>query len=125
MSIETETESALKGILETAVQTKDFVLEQAPDVIHQLLMYTVAESILTIAAFLLVSFISYKAVFKWSCQELEYDGSWRIGKATCAAAGGLASFIFFILFLEALSVLTKVLIAPKLFILEYAARLVS
>jgi len=124
MSIETETENALKAILETAVQTKDFVLEQAPDVIHQLLMYTVAQSILTMVLFLLVSFISYKAVFKWSCQELACD-EWKAGKLSCFVVGGVCSAFFFMKSVLSILILTKVLIAPKLFILEYAAKLVG
>ena len=59
-----ETENALKEILEATVQAKDFVLEQAPDVIHQLLLFTAVESIVTIAIGVFVAFISYKATFK-------------------------------------------------------------
>ena len=119
-----ETENALKEILEATVQAKDFVLEQAPDVIHQLLLFTAVESIVTIAIGVFVAFISYKATFKWSNQELEYGG-WRIEKTCCSVIGSILSLVFFIFSFSSLLALTKVLIAPKLFILEYASKLVN
>lgn len=120
-----ETENALRDILETAVQTKDFVLEQAPDVIHQLLLFTTAESVFMVLLSLVPIFISYKASFKWTDQTRDSTGDFRDEKMGSIILGSIVSIPSCVVIAVNIITLLKVLIAPKLFILEYAAELVS
>lgn len=115
---------ALKGIIDTATQIKQFSLEQIPDILNQLLMYKLAEAISGIVLGLIIIILSYFAFSKWSNQRMEY-GMWADSKTASAIIGGAASIIAFIVVIVSISDILKITIAPKLYLIEYAVHLIK
>lgn len=121
--MEEKLQTALAEIINLTLQGKDFIIEQAPDVITQLLAWkftvSLAGFIIGWVLLLLVG-LSIKPLIK-SCRSGGF-----LYKADCEPAvcfliapiilGGI--LIFDIIWLQ-------ILIAPKIYLLEYAARLVT
>ena len=116
---------ALTSVFESVVTSKEFVLEQAPEVIHQLLLYTAISKSVLVVLGLFCIFISYKAVFVWSNQEPTSCGQWSGNKCIAVMLGGFTSVLSSVMVITQGMVLLKALIAPKLYLLEYASRLVN
>ncbi len=117
------TEEALNQILVAIVEAKDFVIEQAPPVVSELLKYEMVESLLAIALSFLLIGILFLSTFKWCDQERDEWDDWKKQK-------GVVFFLFitsaiiltFVVILSFCKIL-KILIAPKVFIIEYVAAL--
>lgn len=111
---------ALAKVLNAAQATGDFVLEQAPQVIKQLLVYNAVEKGVVIAALIAVICGCLYGVKKCIGWLKDTDGASLVGVVilSIAALGcswGVVS--------NALD-LIKILVAPKVWLLEYAASLV-
>ena len=117
---------ALRGVMETVRETKDFVLEQAPEIVQQLVTYHYIYSLCCVLAGVLfillsVSLIGY-GVFngikcRWDDKKCEkYLPFIIIG--CIASVPGIATFFV------NLPYFLKVSLAPKVFILEYFARMI-
>jgi hypothetical protein len=120
-----ELQSALAKIIETTIQAKDFCLEQAPDLINQLLAWKFAISLIWFVVGLVI-FSFTPILFKmakdgWS----DIDAEWAEFKCICGSTG-----TFFIpvaglcLVLNNLAWL-QIWIAPKVYLLEYASALIN
>jgi hypothetical protein len=98
----------------------DFAVEQIPDVIHQLLMWKFAHSLLYFFVFLILTGLLIYATYKIIIIEnnSKYDGAQIF--ALFSGAGSIGCFF------GVLGNLTwlKIWIAPKVYLLEYAAELV-
>lgn len=131
---------ALTEVLDTAIQVKDFAVEQAPDVIKQLLAWHFTMSIIGFATafvFLAIAFgfalyFNVKRPFPDSRSTEEEDKrgtnprdiEWNNrGAAIIASLIGL--FIAGISLVETEWIWLKILVAPKLYLIEYAASLVK
>jgi hypothetical protein len=108
---------ALAEIIEIAVAGKDFVLDQAPDVINQLLAWNFTLSLIWFLFGVGLIFPTVK-LFKWSITECtNTDG---ISLVPSIIVVGINSVIILANFTW-----LKILIAPKVYLLEYASRLIQ
>ena len=92
----------------------NFLSDQIPDVIHQLLMWKMAESIFLVVCSILVIFLWGYGLKKAS----EYDAydSWGV---PVAAIGGCASIGAMIIFFTYSLKVLEIWIAPKIYLIEY------
>ncbi len=120
-------QKAIEGLLNTVNQAGDFVIEQAPEVIQQWILYTIVSN--TVASIIAVSLLilGYLFTFKWVDQRPDTgynEGSWReskCGAATVSVGVGIGSCI---VLYYSISTLLLVTLAPKVFILQEASYLV-
>lgn len=115
---------ALNGIIETAAQIKQFSLEQIPDILNQLLMYKLAEAIAVIVVSIILIILSYVWFAKLAGQGKEY-GMYKDSKIIAAIIGGGISVFSLGYIIFAIFDILKITIAPKLYLIEYAARLIK
>lgn len=109
----------LTSALEAAQNGADFLVGQAPEVITQLLWWEGVSSFLLCGVFLYLTGLFGRISYNGFRDRYEDDAN----TAACVFGTG-ASIIFGIVTLCNLAWL-KILIAPKIFLIEYAARLVS
>lgn len=115
---------ALKGIIETASQIKQFSLEQIPDVLNQLLIFKFAEAIVVIVfctIFITLSYIWFTILVS---QEKEY-GMWSDSKVIASIVGGFVSALSIVCIMLSIIDILKITLAPKLYLIEYAAHLIK
>lgn len=126
-----QAERLLKLITDSLEQGKDFVLEQAPDVVQQLIMlkrieysvYAVLAGLLLAAAvtFILWSIPHVKKEYEnFACSE--WLPVWALSSML---SGGLVLLATISLVDGVLPVLLKVWLAPKVFLLEYLASIIK
>lgn len=119
--------TAINGLIEGATATKDFVVEQAPDVIRQFLTWKFAEAAVW-AAFgaIIMGLVIFGNTVVWkitSTEDWEREAfGWRfftfgislvafVPSVLCTIKNGL--------------IMLKISVAPKVFLLEYAASLIK
>ena len=105
---------ALTNLLQSAVAGKDFVVEQAPDVVQQLLTYTFVYEFALMLVGIGIIVMSYTFANKYAKKS---DGMSYLAGLIAGGAGSTLT-------LANLGWI-KVWLAPKLFVLEYAASLVK
>jgi len=105
----------LLGMIDDLAKTKDFVIDQAPDVIQQLLVYKFYISIVCLILGLMFGVVVIYSVFKFIGAEPE-DGKVIFGSAIGFLVGSFAGCGFI---LEG-TAWFKIWLAPKLYLLEYA-----
>lgn len=125
MQVPSELETALTQVIQLVVDAKDFAISEAPDVIQQLLTYTAVVSVVWIVVVLIPVFFIYMLAFKWMPQELDMHGGVNEDKIGAMIVLGLVGFLASIIIVFRVLTLIKVLIAPKVFLLQYAADLVK
>ncbi len=112
-----QTEQVLATLLERAVQGIEeavaFSQAQIPDVVEQLLVWEMVHSAILMCIGIVILVFSSAAFFRSS----EYDGGMKIASISLMALG-------FFMAISSLDWL-QILIAPKLYLLEYAAKLVG
>ena len=113
--------SVVKDTADSAKDVKDFVLSQAPDVVQQLLRWELMYSLINFTIILiLIAFCIY--LCRWVNLNMEKNSDY-MAKKTLLNGG------FFILIIFMLSILSEnlnwlqILIAPKVYLIEYAAAL--
>lgn len=116
MSTEQLKEEALRKVLDTAQATGDFVMEQAPEVISQLMLYH------TITDCLWIVLLLGPAGWLWRRIYLMFKEG---GMEPEIMMVGFAALGVSLVGLFALCDLIKLLVAPKVWLLEYAASLVK
>jgi hypothetical protein len=114
---------ALDGIIQTVAQTQEFVVEQAPEVIQQLLTWHLVENLIwgVLSIFtLVIILICWGAIIKFWDIIYKKDLEWVLFPMFIltflqfvVSIGGIISFM------DA----GKILVAPKLYLIEYAANL--
>jgi hypothetical protein len=121
--VEKELESALSELMKSILDAKDFALAEAPEVIHQLITYEIASAYAALLFYSALIFLSYKVAFKWAKQE---DDGWGMPeqKMISIVVGSLVSMLSIYGVALNIAVLMKLHLAPKVFLLEYAAKLV-
>ena len=121
---------ALHLIITGAVATQEFVLEQAPDVVRQLLAWRFTASLIGFCASLLIPLaviaaswtVARKMWRKFSGEEWD-EARFAIG-AVATAATVIASVVA-LCAAPACCDWLQIAIAPKVYLLEYAANLVK
>ena len=120
--------TALKGIIESAVRVKDFAVEQAPSVIQELLQWKMAESLLVTGFMIFIitvlGLISYKTYQKHGFlnslkDDISGAGALVLFSGVAGAMLGVSSFLI------SDFVWLQILIAPKVYLIEYAAQLIK
>ncbi len=112
---------ALAGAIEAAKKTGNFVIEQAPDLIQQLVLYKTWEYSLIIAISL-GWFITSYFLIKWAIKKIEDTDGGTLAVIIVAIILDLVSIIAFF---NTLFDLVKIVVAPKVWLLEYAAMLLK
>ena len=116
---------ALLSTLEAAKAGKDFVLEQAPDVIQQFLVWKATEAgFWMVAGFSLIAFTIWSLKKRWvQWYTFETYNSMEVSPTILLALLNiLAGIVVFIL--HVLDFL-KIVLAPKVYLLEFASSLVK
>lgn len=118
-----KTDAVLSTILEKALDgaqaTGDFIAGQIPDVVKELLAYYTATDIFWILISIL-GFFGTWALYRWAIRMYEIDSDYGPMYILPACSGILSIIIFMVNILD----LLKIMVAPKLYLLEYAANLV-
>ena len=117
-----EVYDAAKGVTTRAI---DFASEQIPDVIHQLLVWKLAESL----AYVVLG-LSIILLFFWTRSRVKAyveadDGDKEIVLLYTVFCGGLSFSIGGIFMFYNLLDVIKIWFAPKIFLIEYAADLLK
>lgn len=107
----------------TGTNAVDFVKEQAPDVVNQLIAWEIASNAIWVAVGLLGLAVSVW-VFRKGCKQWGDDD--KIESSTGCVVGGLFAIAgSAILFCTHIEGLIKPIIAPKVWLIEYAANLLK
>ena len=103
----------------------NFLSEQIPDVIHQLLIWKLAANLfwfVICVVFATILFIFAYKLFKSGCKQSKYDShGYYFGSCILGCLGTLPTIAGLICFTEAL----KIWLAPKIYLIEYAAHLLK
>lgn len=116
---------ALIGFIESVQSAKDFALEQAPDVVHQLLTWKLAEACLYLtcgAIFFVTAMVAWK-VFATCLRKAPHDLTPKTIASMCY--GTLGSILGPCAFFDYGPTALQIWLAPKVYLLEYAADLVK
>ena len=114
---------ALVSVIESAASAKDFILAETPEVIEQLLLWKMIDSIVATLLGLAILYAVYRFA-RWGYRDANKDSYEQ--HEVLQVLGSVASVIavpmgvWCALQLQWL----KILIAPKVYLLEYAAELV-
>lgn len=121
----------LKKGLETAEQTGNFIVEQAPDLIRQLLIWKTVEHavIFSIGIALLIFFFKWTKKVGREMKEKDYDFEDYFMDSFAnimIALGYLSAFIAGIIMIGGnLQNLIQIVFAPKIYLIEYTAKLLG
>jgi hypothetical protein len=121
--IEDAAAQILQGAIDSATKGAEFLKEQIPDLLKQLLAWNLAADFMVMALAAVVAFVSWKAVTKWVDQELDC-GMWAFPKVLASIIGGIASGDLTIGAIISMFDALKIIIAPKVWLLEYASSLI-
>ena len=121
----------LKKGLETAEKTGNFIVEQAPDLIRQLLIWKTVEY--SVYVILGISLIIY--FYRWTKKvskemkenEDDFEDYFRDSFANILIAIGQLSLLIIgmMLIAENLQDLIQIVFAPKIYLIEYSAKLLG
>lgn len=119
------TGEAIDGVKGVTGKAIDFASAQIPDVIHQLLLWKMAEA----SVYLVASCIAIWLFFVLRKRVIEYvkaSFDEAMGLAFYYVIGGLALILVPVLHIVAnLLVILKITLAPKLYLIEYVAKLIK
>jgi len=99
-----------------------FLSAELPDYISQLLMWIIARDTIVIVLSVMVIYLSYMATFKWSDQDKKHD-MWRDSKLIASIIGGASSIVSVGFAVASTLDVAKIILAPKVWLVEYAASL--
>jgi hypothetical protein len=115
----------LLGAVEQAAKGAEFLKGQLPDVVQQLLMWNLVASLLMTAICSAGVIAAYLTTFKWADQTLDKYGRWKEAKVAAAIGGGIAGALLTVTAIVQMFNALKIWIAPKVWLIEYAASLVK
>lgn len=112
--------TVLQKAMEVAEKTGDFVTEQAPDVVQQMLVWKFAQALVVGLVCAIVSFTCAYLVYRVArAERLE---EWHDPATVASMLFGIpASFVMVSCLLEAL----QIWLAPKVYLIEYTANLIK
>ena len=129
MNSETDKQIAeiLKKGLEAAEKSGNFVIEQAPDLVKQLITYKTVETSICVLIeislmYLIFRYIKYLHKKNNEDSDFIFDNEFHIIGMMITSLMGI--FLFFV-FINDISDLIKLIFAPKIYLLEYIAQLLS
>ena len=129
MNAETDKQIAeiIKKGLEAAEKSENFVIEQAPDLVKQLITYKTVETsicVLIEITLMYLIFRYFKYLYKKNNEDSDFisDNEFHIIGMIITSLMGI--FLFFA-FITDISNLIQLIFAPKIYLLEYIAQLLS
>ena len=129
MNTETDKQIAeiLKKGLEVAEKSGNFVIEQAPDLVKQLITYKTVEAsiyVLIEITLMYLIVIYFKYLYKKNNENSSFiiENSFHVIGIIISF---MASIFFFFAFIVDISNLIQLIFAPKIYLLEYIAQLLS
>lgn len=102
-----------------------WIAGQIPDVLRQLLIWTEMKGFATLVLWIIGLIVGFFATFKWSNQQPESWGDWRMSKIACCFATAAWAIVFGIAMICTMYDALEAIFVPKLFLLEYAASLLK
>ena len=129
MNTETDKQIAeiLKKWLEVAEKSGNFVIEQAPDLVKQLITYKTVETSICVLIEITLMYlivIYFKYLHKKNNEDSSFIevNSFHIGGMLISL---VVAIFMFIAFIADISNLIQLIFAPKIYLLEYIAKLLS
>ena len=129
MNTETDKQIAeiLKKGLEVAEKSGNFVIEQAPDLVKQLITYKTVETSICVLIEITLMYlivIYFKYLHKKNNEDSIFieGNSFHIGGMLISL---VVAIFMFIAFIADISNLIQLIFAPKIYLLEYIAKLLS
>lgn len=129
MNAETDKQIAeiLKKGLEAAEKSGNFVIEQAPDLVKQLITYKTVETSICVLIEITLMYLIFR-YFKYLYKKNNEDSDF-IPENAFHGVGMIITlligiFLFFV-FINDISNLIQLIFAPKIYLLEYIAKLLS
>lgn len=110
-------ETALSTLMNTMLLGKDFILDQAPEVIHHLLLWNLTTSLIWFVIGVILIYPSI-IIIEWAISEIDNSEGMSI------IVGIVAGAVPYIILISSTDWL-KISIAPKLYLLEYASNLLK
>ena len=129
MNAETDKQIAeiLKKGLEAAEKSGNFVIEQAPDLVKQLITYKTVETSICVLIEITLMYLIFR-YFKYLYKKNNEDSDF-IPENAFHGVGiiitSLMGFFLFFVFINDISNLIQLIFAPKIYLLEYIAKLLS
>ena len=129
MNTETDKQIAeiLKKGLEVAEKSGNFVIEQAPDLVKQLITYKTVETSIYVLIEITLMYLIFR-YFKYLYKK-KNEGSDFIFydefQITVMLITSLMGIFLFFAFIGDVSILIQLIFAPKIYLLEYIAKLLS
>lgn len=114
----------LQSLVEGVQKTGQWMVGQLPDVLHQLVVWTIVKGFAFLGVFIIVSVIGYLVTFK-SVDQKNYGGGWSDAKGFSCVIFFIICTILLIVTWANMSNALEAWIAPKLFLLEYASNLLK
>ena len=129
MNAETDKQIAeiLKKGLEAAEKSGNFVIEQAPDLVKQLITYKTVETsicVLIEITLMYLIFIYFKYLYKKNNEDSDFIPENAFHGVGIIITSLMGIFLFFA-FITDISNLIQLIFAPKIYLLEYIAKLLS
>ena len=129
MNAETDKQIAeiLKKGLEAAEKSGNFVIEQAPDLVKQLITYKTVETsicVLIEITLMYLIFIYFKYLYKKNNEDSDFIPENAFHGVGIIITSLMGIFLFFA-FITDISNLIQLIFAPKIYLLEYIAQLLS
>ncbi len=122
-----ELQAQLTGILgyieESVKSAGGFAIEQAPEIVQQLLAWELAENIILSTITVVVFIVSVVFIKKMFPLKKDRWGDVDFGAGLMLAGLIFTSVISFILSICGILAALQIIIAPKIYLIEYAARL--
>ena len=129
MNTETDKQIAeiLKKGLEVAEKSGNFVIEQAPDLVKQLITYKTVETsiyVLIEITLMYLIFRYFKYLYKKNNEDSDFipENEFHVGGIIITF---VLSMFLFASFITDISNLIQLIFAPKIYLLEYIAKLLS
>ena len=129
MNAETDKQIAeiLKKGLEVAEKSGNFVIEQAPDLVKQLITYKTVETsicVLIEITLMYLIFRYFKYLYKKNNEDSDFIPKNAFHGVGIIITSLMGIFLFFV-FINDISNLIQLIFAPKIYLLEYIAKLLS
>ena len=129
MNAETDKQIAeiLKKGLEVAENSGNFVIEQAPDLVKQLITYKTVETsicVLIEITLMYLIFRYFKYLYKKNNEDSDFIPENAFHGVGIIITSLMGIFLFFV-FITDISNLIQLIFAPKIYLLEYIAKLLS
>lgn len=121
--------SILEAATATASSAKDFVLAELPDVAKQLLLWELWQAVVYLTVLGVLPIVALVFLWRWANKYRKKEDTSTENKEACAGVTFGVTIVIAVVSSIALvtNILTivKVLVAPKLFLLEYASKLIN